>query len=124
VNIIYLMGPYTQGDVEANVKRAIQAHAKLSELPNTFCFCPHLYHFAHKEVERPYWFWMGQDYLVIQMLDAFCTQRGHKLIGVRLCGESPGAEMESALLSGIGAHIYDYADFLMSSGKMKDGGEE
>ena len=80
---IYIMGPYTGGDVAQNVRRAIEAADVVVDLGGT-PYIPHLSHFWHLIKPHKYEFWMEQDIQWLEVCDA----------AYRLPGESKGADRE------------------------------
>jgi len=90
---IYIAGPYSNGDVARNVRRAIYNANLLRQLPNPddnfvlVPYIPHLSHFWHLLHPQEYNFWMdlGMDWL--ERCD--CV--------LRLQGDSPGADKEVGL---------------------------
>ena len=83
---IFIAGPYTKGDVAQNVRAAIDAADRLIEAGHV-PFVPHLSHFQHLVHPRPYEDWIRLDKEWLKVCDAV----------VRLPGESPGADRETAL---------------------------
>jgi len=81
--LIYIAGPYTKGDVAANVKAAIDAADQIIELGHT-PYIPHLTHFWHLVSPHPYEFWLAYDMVWLDKCDAL----------LRLPGESSGADKE------------------------------
>lgn len=83
VKYVYVAGPYTQGNIEDNVQKAIDAGEKIALLGAIPCI-PHLDHWWHLRYQHDYEFWLRQGMYWLQMCDAlFC-----------LPGESEGAEGE------------------------------
>lgn len=81
--IVYVAGPYTKGDVAANVAAAISAAEVL--LNNGYApYVPHLTHFWHMMHPHTYECWMD--------LDGVFLRKSHAIL--RLPGESPGADAE------------------------------
>ena len=80
---VYLASPYTVGDTEGNVERAIKAGMKILDLGHA-PYIPHLSHFLDKRYPRDYETWMKLDFDFLAVCDAF----------VRLPGRSPGADRE------------------------------
>lgn len=92
---IYIAGPYSNGDVEENVRIAIHAGdyvARFGHIP----FIPHLTHFWHMLIHHDYEFWMKQDMEWLKECDAL----------LRLEGESKGADREVAMAQELGLKIY------------------
>ena len=92
---IYIAGPYTSGDVCANVATAMAAWHALADL-GLFPFCPHLSHFLHMQRQRPYFDWMAQDLAWLDLCDAL----------LRLPGVSSGADVEVARAEELGLRVY------------------
>ena len=80
---IYVAGPYTGGDVCANVREAGLAAFKLRDA-GAVPIVPHLSHFLHYLYPRPYEYWMDWDFALLAKCDAL----------VRLAGVSSGADRE------------------------------
>jgi hypothetical protein len=91
---VYIAGPYTGGDVAANVHYAIHAaHLCLDQgLP---VYCPHLSHFLHIQRARPYEEWMALDLAWLSRSDVL----------LRLPGVSPGADREVAEAQRLGIPV-------------------
>ncbi len=83
---VYVAGPYTQGDVAVNVRKALDLGDWLSEQYNCVPYVPHLSHFAPLVNPRPYESWIAQDLAWLRVCDAL----------VRLPGPSAGADGEVA----------------------------
>lgn len=83
---VYVAGPYTQGDVALNVRRAIEAGHLLLEAGH-IPYIPHLTHFWHLVFPRPYEDWLDLDNKWLPMCHGV----------LRLAGESSGADKEVAL---------------------------
>jgi len=80
---IYIMGPYTEGDVARNVRKAIEMANVISVLGG--CpFIPHLCHFWHLVCPQDYDFWMEYDLQWLEVCNA----------AFRLPGASKGADKE------------------------------
>lgn len=82
---VFIMGPYTAGDVAQNVARAIEAADVLLSL-GFYPYLPHLCHFWHLHRNRTYEDWMKLDRVWLQKCDA----------AYRLSGPSPGADEEQS----------------------------
>ena len=89
---VYVAGPYTKGDMEQNVKNAIDASSELIKL-GLAPFCPHLSHYIDIVHPHSWQQWMDIDIEFLRDCD----------IVLRLPGESKGAdlEVETANKSGI-----------------------
>ena len=92
---IYVAGPYTKGDVEANVRRAITAANDLADLGYA-PFLPHLTHYWHIQHYRPYDFWCDLDNQFLPHCDGL----------LRLSGESSGSDAEEALARSLGIPVF------------------
>ena len=92
---IYIAGPYTQGDTEANVKAAIGWAQKISEMGGN-PYIPHLTHYWNAEHEHSYDFWMEYDESWLLTCDAI----------FRFPGYSPGADKEMQVAEELGLYIY------------------
>ena len=81
----YIAGPYSQGDVCENVRKACfagDAILKKGHIP----FIPHLTHLWHLISPKPYKEWLRIDIEMMSICDAV----------LRLTGESKGADSEVA----------------------------
>lgn len=83
---VYIAGPYTQGDVAANVRRAIEAADELALLGHV-PYIPHLTHFWHLVSPKPYEWWLRYDAQWLEDCDVL----------LRLPGPSNGADTEVEL---------------------------
>lgn len=92
---VYIAGPYTMGDVGANVHYAIRAAAAIRNMGHAV-YCPHLMHFWHMVDPRPYEDWLDH---CLEFL-AVCN------VMVRLPGDSKGADVEEARARTLGIPIY------------------
>lgn len=81
--IIYVAGPYTQGDVAQNVRRAIEAGNRLLDAGHA-PYIPHLTHFWHLLFPHSYRTWLDLDREFLKCCHAL----------VRLPGKSAGADTE------------------------------
>ena len=84
---IYVCGPYTQGNVEENVERAI-GFCDLLLMQGFAPICPHLSHFWDLRFKHPYDTWMELDYAYILGSDAVLWDQKF------LPGPSKGAQLE------------------------------
>lgn len=80
---IYVAGPYTNGDVEENVGKAMQIGSKLIKAGFN-PYVPHLYHFLHRKYPEGYTTWIDLDTEWLKSCDGL----------VRIPGRSPGADAE------------------------------
>ena len=80
---VYIAGPYTKGDVCANVANSMTVCHDLMD--HGFApYCPHLTHFLHLHKQRPYKEWLAYDSEWLKVCDVL----------IRLPGESTGADLE------------------------------
>lgn len=99
---VYIAGPYTLGDVVANVRQALDAADEVLKVGHT-PFVPHLNHFWHLVHPGPYEQWIAWDAAWLPLCEAL----------VRLPGESRGADGEVALAAKLGIPVFPrVADFL------------
>ena len=85
MKVVYIACPYTGGDVAANVARCMEVAHLLMDAG--YCpIAPLLSHFLHVHRQRPYEDWMAIDMELLRRSDAV----------IRLSGESPGADRETA----------------------------
>lgn len=99
---VYVAGPYTKGDVEQNVKNAIQAASELADC-GFAPFVPHLCHFWHAQRPRDYQSWIDMDLAWVDASDAL----------LRLPGDSAGADGEVKRADEKGIPVfYSLADLL------------
>lgn len=97
---IYVVGPYTKGDVAENVRNAIQAGNNLRALGFT-PFVPHLTHFWHLIFPHEIEYWYKYDLEWLELCDAV----------FRLPGESKGADAEVERAKELGLPVfYDYLE--------------
>lgn len=92
---VYVAGPYTKGDVAANVRAACQAGLEIVKAGHA-PFVPHLCHFMHYLEPQRYEVWMAQDFEWVKACHAL----------LRLPGESSGADREVALALQCGIRVY------------------
>jgi hypothetical protein len=96
---VYVAGPYTQGDVAQNVRRAIVAANDLLDRGHT-PFLPHLTHFWHLVCPRRYEDWLALDLTWMHQCE----------VVLRLPGPSDGADRECAAAQAAGIPVvYDAA---------------
>jgi hypothetical protein len=96
VKLIFVAGPYSNGDVAQNVKLAITWADKLMSA-GFAVFVPHLSHFQHMVHARPYEDWTANDNAILRRCDAV----------FRIAGESHGADAEMALAAKLGIPVFD-----------------
>lgn len=95
VKRIYVAGPYTQPDPAANAARAVEAANRIFDA-GYWPYIPHLTHFWHPQIPRPYEDWMALDLVWLEVCDAL----------VRLPGDSPGADREVAQAQELGIPVF------------------
>ena len=83
--LIYVAGPYTQGNLDVNIRRAVMCGDVLVGF-GAAPFIPHLFHLWELMSPRPYEEWLELDLDMLERCDAL----------VRIQGESPGADREEA----------------------------
>lgn len=92
---VYIAGPYTKGDVAANVRAAMDA-ADGVLAAGFIPFIPHLTHFWHLVNPRRYEFWLVYDTEWLRVCDAV----------LRLPDESYGADKEVELALKLGLPVF------------------
>ena len=93
--IIYIAGPYSNGDVAQNVHNAIAYAETIIEKGHT-PYIPHLTHFWHLIFPRPYKFWLDYDSQFLPKCD--CVYR--------IAGRSEGADKEVNQAMDLGMPVY------------------
>lgn len=83
---VYIAGPYSKGDVLANVHKAIKVANDLAKL-GFYPFVPHLLHYWHELYPLGYDFCCEIDNEYLLVCDAV----------IRIPGESPGSDAEEDL---------------------------
>lgn len=92
---VYIAGPYTEGDVALNVRKAIVAGDAVYKAGH-HPFIPHLTHFWHMVCPGPYEQWLAIDLEWLPTCQAL----------VRLPGDSSGADKEEAVAEKLGIPVY------------------
>ncbi len=92
---IYIAGPYSKGDIIANVQIAIHEGDYVSNLGHV-PYIPHLTAFWHLVRQHEYQFWLDYDMEWLRVCDAL----------LRLPGESSGADKEVIEAQRLGLIIY------------------
>ncbi len=92
---VYIAGPYSGGNVEDNVRAAVNAAHAVMDLGVT-PFVPHLCHYLHLVKERSYEDWMSYDFVWLDRSDAL----------LRLPGISPGAERELKRMQALSRPVF------------------
>jgi hypothetical protein len=95
VKHIYVAGPYSQGDVAQNIRKAALMGLVLGKL-GYIPFIPHLYHFVHILDPQLPDFWMSLDLAWLSKCDAMLV----------LPGESIGVKVEEEYAEDFGIPIY------------------
>ena len=93
--IVYIAGPYTKGNVESNVRDAIIAAEKVSNLGHT-PYIPHLTYFWHLTFPHSIDFWYKYDMQFLILCSCI----------LRLSGDSIGADNEVIFAKGINMPVY------------------
>lgn len=93
---IYVAGPYRIGDVQANVRRAMEAGSRLLDMGHA-PLVPHLNHFWNLYAERPEKDWLELDLAWLHVADAV----------LRLPGPSAGADAECALARNLEIPVFE-----------------
>ena len=91
---VYIAGPYTSGDIGANVRAAIDAGNSLAAV-GYHVFIPHLDHFWHLIHPHEWEFWIAHDLGWLSLCHYF----------VRLPGESRGADLEESRARELGITV-------------------
>jgi len=107
---IFIAGPYTQGDTVANVKAAIAAATELLDAGHA-PFCPNICHFWNMTHPRKYDVWIKCDLAWVDSCEVM----------LRLPGESPGADGETARARERGIPIYYSVSSLLDDVGGRDG---
>lgn len=92
---VYIAGPYTKGDVAANVAQAITAANVVLNLGD-HPYVPHLNHFWHLMYQHEYEEWLQLDQIWLERCEAL----------IRLPGESSGADREVELARQRGLRVF------------------
>ena len=92
--IIYIAGPYSQGDVAVNVRNAMEVGMEFNDVGH-YAVIPHLTHFLHMTFPRPYKYWLKLDNLIIPRCDSI----------YRINGDSSGADKEMDFAKKLGLEI-------------------
>lgn len=93
--LVYIAGPYTQGDPIVNTRRGMEAFEALRRL-GAVPFCPH--HSAFQQLVHPLTWneWLEYDYQIVSRCDLI----------FRLHGPSTGADMEVNWAGQIGIPVF------------------
>lgn len=93
---VYIAGPYTQGDVAQNVRKAFEIANQLADMGYA-PFVPHSTHFWHMIFPRPYDFWLKLDAEFIPNCQAL----------FRIPGPSNGADGEVRIAKSLNIPVFD-----------------
>ena len=100
----YVAGPYSNGNVAANVRKAVKAGIELIEAGHA-PYIPHLSHYIELQSKQDYDVWMEVGLKWLMVSDAM----------IRLSGESSGADVEALFAKTHEIPIYcSVEDFLQS----------
>jgi hypothetical protein len=92
--IVYVAGPYSQGDVAINVRTAMEVGMRINDAGH-YAVIPHLTHFLHMTFPKPYEYWLKLDNRILPR----CTSL------YKIPGESSGADKEKFLAQKLGLII-------------------
>ncbi len=98
---VYVAGPYSSGDPQANTYRAIDVADQVVDL-GADPFIPHLSHYREARRSRPYTFWIEEDLRWLRVCDAL----------YRMEGASKGADGEVAEAHRLGIPVFYSLDEL------------
>jgi hypothetical protein len=98
---VFIAGPYTGGDVAANVARAIGVADDLAAI-GFAPFVPHLNHFWHMIHPHTYGFWLDLDNQFLALCEAV----------LRISGDSPGADAEVERAARLGIPVFSTVEDL------------
>jgi hypothetical protein len=99
---VYVAGPYSSGDVAANVRNAYAAATRLADA-GFAPFVPHHTHFWHLLFPRPYEEWLRLDLAFLPCCEAV----------LRLPGESSGADAEVREATTLRIPVFDDLEELL-----------
>lgn len=94
---VYIMGPYTKGDVAQNVSMAITVAERLST-EGFIPYIPHLTHFWHMMYYHNIEFWYEYDIHWLNVCQA----------GYRMLGESRGADEEEEVCKAMQIPVFKH----------------
>ena len=92
---VYCAGPYTLGDVGANMNRHLDMYNVLLDC-GYYPLMPCLNHFLHMYKPRDYEVWLDLDFVLLERANCM----------IRLEGESPGSDREEAYAKELGIPVY------------------
>ena len=102
-HIVYIAGPYTQGDQFINVRNTIVAGQEVYDAGG-IPVLPLMAAFWHLIIPGPYEQWMEIDLALLERCDAM----------IRLPGDSPGADREAMFAAERGIPVYDSVEAWIS----------
>jgi hypothetical protein len=100
---IYVAGPYTEGDVDVNIRNACAAASELGDL-GFAPLVPHLTHYWNTMFPRPDDFWLDLDSQFLPCCDAV----------FRLPGVSESSDKETTLARQLGLPVFDNIQTLLN----------
>jgi len=92
--VIFVAGPYSQGNMAYNVRKAMEVGIKLNDMGH-YAVIPHFTHFLDMMFPRPYEYWLELDNRIIPKCTAL----------YRIPGASSGADKELELAKSLGLKI-------------------
>jgi hypothetical protein len=110
MDLIYVAGPYTKGDVAINIRRAVDA-AEIILSQGMIPYVPHWSHFWHMIYEHDWQTWLKIDEALLLRCDAV----------LRLPGESAGADLEMKMAADHWIPVFLDFDSLEKWHKEKEG---
>lgn len=93
--LVYVAGPYTQGNLDENIRRACTAGDFLWAY-GCAPFVPHLFHLWELISPKPYDEWLELDFDMLERCDAM----------IRIVGDSPGADKEEEYCEVLGIPVF------------------
>jgi len=105
--LVYVAGPYSHGDTNRNVQRALAAGDMIYQI-GALPFVPHLSHLWDLVDPRPYEHWMDLDKDYLELCDAVFV----------LPGFSPGADNEIVRAKELGIPVF--TDYVVLENWLKD----
>lgn len=93
---VYVAGPYTKGNVEHNVNKAIYISDLMLQM-GFHPYCPHLCHFHHIKYPQEYNVWLELVMAFMEKCD----------VVFRIEGESEGADLEVQRANELGIPVFN-----------------
>lgn len=100
--IVYISGPYTNGDIVTNVRKAICAGMTVMDYGHV-PIIPHLSHFMQLVQYREYEDWIAMDLELLAVAQSV----------IRLVGYSPGAEIEVERASELKIPVHSLSEWIV-----------